>query len=134
MIEVIIPGKPMSQKRHRDSKNGGKYDPSKQDKKRIRNFFLPHKPTEPLECLLKVDIYAFFRTPTSWSGVKKKRSEGKYRPKTPDVDNIEKIIYDALNKYIYVDDSQIVRSVTEKYYSVQPCTVIKIESIQQDKI
>ena len=134
MIEVIIPGDPVSQKRHRDSKHGGKYDPSKKDKKRIRNLFLQHKPTKPLECLLRVDIYAFFETPKSWSKKKRKEARGKFRSKTPDVDNLQKIIFDALNKYVYKDDAQIVSSKTEKYYSTKPCTVIRITKIEQEYI
>ena len=126
MIEVIIAGDPMSQKRHRPSKWGGNYDPSSEEKKRIRNCFLPHKPPKPLTGHLHVTIVAFFRTPTSWSNKKKKEAEGAFRGKTPDVDNIAKIIFDALNNYIYKDDAQIVSSRVEKRYSVKPCTVIKI--------
>lgn len=134
-IEVIIPGKPFSQKRHRDRGNGrGKYDPSSTDKKRIRDYFFEHKPTKPYEGLLSVEIYAFFETPKSWSDKKRKESEGKFRGKVPDCDNIEKIIFDALNKYIYKDDDLIVDQLTQKRYSIKPCTVIKIKSIDQDYI
>lgn len=134
MIKVIIPGDPLSQKRHRTTKKGHRYDPSSSDKQVIRNWFLPHKPAEPLKGLLRVTIIAFFRTPKSWSEAKKKRAEGKYRGKTPDSDNLEKIVFDALNKYIYHDDAQIVSNKTEKFYSVQPCTVITIEKIEQEFI
>jgi Holliday junction resolvase RusA-like endonuclease len=133
-IEVIIPGKPLAQKRHRTSKNGKRYDPSSGDKQTIRGYFLPHKPTEPYEGLLEVEVYAFFQTPTSWSEKKQKYAEGKFRGKTPDSDNIEKIIFDALNKYIYTDDALIVKNKTERRYSMKPCTVIRIKSIEQEYI
>lgn len=133
-IEVIIPGEPKSQKRHRPSKRGGYYDPSSKDKEFIRNYFLKHKPTEPYEGLLSVEIYAFFKTPESWSEKKKKQAEGKFRGKTPDSDNLEKIVFDALNKYIYRDDALIVQNKTERRYSVKPCTVIRIKSIEQEYI
>ena len=133
-IEVIIPGDPFAQKRHRSNGRGGNYDPSSDDKKRIRDFFFEHKPTKPYEGLLSVEIYAFFQTPKSWSEKKKKEAEGKFRGKTPDSDNVEKIIFDALNKYIYRDDSLIVINKTERRYSVKPCTVIRIKSIEQEYI
>jgi Holliday junction resolvase RusA-like endonuclease len=130
-IEVIIPGQPMSQKRHRPSFRGGNYDPSSEDKKRIQNCFLHVKPTKPTTELLRMDIFAFFETPTSWSEKKRQQYEGLYRGKTPDCDNIQKIVMDALNKFLYVDDKQIVSSHTEKFYSVMPCTVIRIKTINQ---
>ena len=37
--------------------------------------------------------------------------------KTPDNDNIEKIIYDVLNGVVYNDDSQIVENTTKKFYN-----------------
>ena len=133
-IEVIIPGQPKAQKRHRDSRNGGKYDPSSEDKKLIRNYFFPHRQPEPYEGLLEVEIYAFFQTPKSWSEKKQKYAEGKFRGKTPDSDNVDKIIFDALNKYIYRDDALIVKHKTERRYSMKPCTVIRIKSIEQECI
>lgn len=42
---------------------------------------------------------------------------GMVRPtKKPDIDNIEKAVFDALNRLAYNDDSQIVRTVSEKVY------------------
>ncbi len=32
---IVIPGNPVAKKRHRDSKHGGKYNPSAADEKRI---------------------------------------------------------------------------------------------------
>jgi Holliday junction resolvase RusA-like endonuclease len=131
-IEVIIPGQPMSQKRHRTGRGGHRYDPSKSDKERIQNCFLHVKPTKPTKELLRMDIFAFFETPTSWSEEKRQKYEGLYRGKTPDCDNLDKLVFDALNKYLYADDKQIVSSHTEKYYSVMPCTVIRIKTINQE--
>ena len=129
-MRIVIP-ETYSQKRHRTSKNGHRYDPSAKDKKTIREHLLPIKPKEPLESNLEVHITAFFKTPTSWSDKKKAEVEGEYRPKTPDTDNIEKILFDSMNGYIFKDDKQIVRCVTEKRYSVKPATVIRINEISE---
>ena len=40
--------------------------------------------------------------------------------KKPDIDNIVKVVADALNGIAYADDKQIVSLVVEKYYSVRP--------------
>ena len=133
-IKVVIPGQPRAQKRHRPSFRGGNFDPSSEDKKVIRDHFFPHKQPKPYEGLLSIEIYAFFQTPKSWSEKKKKEVEGKFRGKTPDVDNICKIVLDSLNKYIYTDDNLVVIQKVEKRYSVKPCTVIKLKSIEQEYI
>lgn len=133
-IKVIIPGQPLAQKRHIPSFRGGNFDPSSEDKKTVRDYFFPHKPPKPYEGLLRVEIYAFFQTPKSWSKKKQDYAEGKYRGKTPDSDNLEKLIFDALNNYIYKDDALIVVNKTERMYSMKPCTVIRIKSLEQEYI
>jgi Holliday junction resolvase RusA-like endonuclease len=39
---------------------------------------------------------------------------------TPDLDNIEKAVLDALNGVAYVDDKQIFRKYTEKSWAETP--------------
>lgn len=47
--------------------------------------------------------------------------EGKLHPtKKPDLDNIAKIVLDALNGIAYKDDSQVVKLTVEKHYSDNP--------------
>jgi Holliday junction resolvase RusA-like endonuclease len=78
---------------------------------------------------LEMTIIAYFAIPKSAS--KKKREEmilGKIRPtKKPDMDNIVKIIADALNQIAYKDDSQIVDTLVRKYYSDNPRVEIIIK-------
>lgn len=125
-MKLIIPGQPKSQKRHRTARSGHRYDPSSKDKKVIRRHALQIKPPKPIKDLLRVEVDAYFQTPTSWSDAKIERHEGRRRGKTPDVDNIEKIIFDALNKMIWQDDKQIVESKVRKFYSNTPRTEITI--------
>lgn len=78
---------------------------------------------------LDMTICAYFAIPKSAS--KKKREEmmlGKIRPtKKPDMDNIIKIIADALNQIAYKDDSQIVDAQVRKYYSDNPRVEVMIK-------
>lgn len=73
-------------------------------------------------------IFAYYSIPKSAS--KKKRElmlAGKIRPtKKPDVDNIEKIVADALNQFAYKDDSQIVDTMVRKFYDEKPRVEVMI--------
>lgn len=81
---------------------------------------------------LSLSIHAFFAIPKSAS--KKKRQDmidGIIRPtKKPDMDNIIKIIADALNQIAYKDDSQIVDTTIQKYYSDNPRVIVMIKEAE----
>lgn len=67
---------------------------------------------------LRVEIETRHEIPASYS--KKRRQaclNGSERPqKKPDIDNIEKLVLDALNKKAWEDDTQVVEIETKKYY------------------
>ena len=71
---------------------------------------------------LEMRIAAYYAIPKSAS--KKKRADmiaGIIRPcKKPDMDNVIKIIADALNEIAYKDDAQIVDTVVSKFYAEEP--------------
>lgn len=126
-LEFIIPDRqPFAQKRHRPSYNGGMYDPSSEDKKIVQQWMFPVKPPKPLTGAFGVTITAFFQIPESWSQKKKDWHEGRRCPKYKDDDNIEKIIFDAMQGYLIEDDRMICENHTFKYYSIRPCTHVKL--------
>ena len=49
--------------------------------------------------------------------------------KKPDIDNILKSIFDALNGYAFADDSQIVKVVAEKVYADEPFVEVAIDEL-----
>jgi Holliday junction resolvase RusA-like endonuclease len=77
---------------------------------------------------LRADILIGCSIPKSYS--KKKHAlcvEHKIAPaKKPDVDNILKAIFDALNGYAYADDSQIIKIKAEKIYTEEPFVEVEI--------
>ena len=78
---------------------------------------------------LRLDIVAYYGIPKSES---KKRQEamakGYLRPtKKPDYDNVQKIVGDALNQVAYKDDSQIVDSRVQKFWSYTPRITVTIQ-------
>ena len=76
----------------------------------------------PLEGPIKFNMCAYLPVPPSWSN--KKRADaiaGKIFPiGKPDFDNYAKLISDAINQLVFVDDSQIVTSTIYKRYSDRP--------------
>lgn len=88
---------------------------------------------DELQGELKLTVMAYFKMPKSASKKKKQQMElGEIRPiKKPDMDNIIKIVSDALNGIAYEDDKQITNVVAEKYYSYEPRVEITVEKIRK---
>ena len=80
---------------------------------------------------LSISLVAYYGIPKSASKrVKAAMESGALRPiKTPDTDNILKIVCDSLNGVAYRDDAQIVDSRVQKFYSAIPRVDIVIEDI-----
>jgi len=76
----------------------------------------------PLDGALTCFVEAFMPIPASWSNKKRAAaSVGSIFPVgKPDGDNIQKCVGDALNKIIWVDDSQIIMWQCLKLYSDFP--------------
>lgn len=81
---------------------------------------------EPQEAVYLL-IDAVFRIPASMSkGDRKKAISGEILPvKRADADNIAKVCMDALNGYLYHDDSQVVEVYCRKMYGEQPKVIIR---------
>ena len=133
-MTLIIPGKPMGKQRPRVLKSGITYTPQRtvNYETLVKEIFATEcKLKKPSEKPIRLEIRAYFQMPQSIS--KKKREEmlkGKIRPtQKPDVDNIVKIIADALNGLAYLDDKQIISCNVEKYYSDTPRVEINIEEV-----
>jgi Holliday junction resolvase RusA-like endonuclease len=136
IIRFKIYGEPVAKGRPRFSFRGKfarAYTPAKTAaaENNLRAQALMYKPVNPLDTALFVGIKVFRSIPKSMS---KKRIEaaekGEIRPVTkPDIDNYQKLVYDALNGIFWRDDSQIVDSRAAKFYSVTPRIEIEIMEI-----
>lgn len=82
---------------------------------------------EMVEC----EINAFYSIPKATS--KKKHQlmlDRILRPtKKPDLDNLQKSLFDGLNKVAFQDDTQIVSIVCNKYYSDSPRVEITLRGV-----
>ena len=87
----------------------------------IRQYFLINNkgPIKILESRVRVKIVAYFKIPQSTKkALISDMVENKISPtKKPDIDNIIKIVLDALNNFIIKDDIQVCKLETEKVYT-----------------
>lgn len=87
----------------------------------VKQYFKIHYPnSEPSENRVFVKITAYFKIPKNTSKKDLKLiEEGILSPtKKPDIDNVVKIVLDALNKLAFKDDNQITKLEVEKCYTM----------------
>jgi Holliday junction resolvase RusA-like endonuclease len=85
---------------------------------------------EILEGPLKIEVFAGFGIPKSWSAAKSARALiGTIRPTgKPDIDNVLKAM-DALNGIVWRDDAQVVTASISKRYTDNPRLRIEVERL-----
>jgi Holliday junction resolvase RusA-like endonuclease len=90
---------------------------------------LPYKPAEPLQGPLCVVLTLHCGIPASWSRRKRVDAITRIISPTgkPDVDNVVKLVLDAMNGVFYLDDKQVVELHASKYYSDVPRIEVSIE-------
>jgi len=104
LIEFFVPIEPVGKGRPIVCRNGHAFTPTKtrNAEQEIRAFFLDkYKNFVPLQGALEVWIEFVVIMPKS-------RKKDKHCITKPDLDNSVKLCFDALNKYAYNDDKQIV--------------------------
>jgi len=123
MIEIIVPGIPVAKARARIIKKGFAYTPREtvifENKVALCSY--GHRPREPFDCALIVDITFYFPKPKS-------RKKYKYPDRKPDIENCAKSCLDGMQGIIYTNDSRIVDLNLKKRYG-EPKTIIKIETM-----
>ena len=138
-----IPGMPMGKARPRFRRNGMAYTPkeTKQYEQKIKDIALHQanicqyiKPSE--DTPMRMHITAWYPIPASYSNKKRQQiQDGTLQPnKKPDLDNIMKIIADALNHIAYHDDKQIVECVLRKQYVTEnndPNVAVFVEAMYE---
>ena len=134
MRRITILGEPFGKQRHRAGK-GFSYTPAKtvNYENLVQLIYQEaYAGQKMLEGPMAIRIDAWFGIPKSTS--KKKKAlmlEGKIRPtKRPDIDNIEKIIADALEGLAYANDSCIVKAQVEKWYAEIPRVEVRLVELE----
>lgn len=76
---------------------------------------------------LAMTVMASWKYPSSWP---KSKCIPQYRTGRPDADNIGKLIADALNGIIYVDDAQLAVVTVSKFYGASSFVRVRIEPLE----
>lgn len=131
MGEITIKGPPVAKGRPRLRKDGGTYTPQKtvNAERHIAQAWKA-KYKEQLSGALRITICAAFLVPKSKSKKEKEcLLDKKYQTSRPDLDNIVKLVLDALNEIAYADDKCICDIRAFKVYDTMEYTYIKIEEL-----
>lgn len=140
VYEFSIPGAPIPKGRARSrivAKGGASfarhYTPAKT---RVAEATLAARvmqfcPPWPLSGPIELSVEFMLPIPPSWS--KRKRSAALHgelqHTSRPDLDNLLKLLKDALNGLFWIDDRQIVSVAAAKSYAEVPCTAVRIEEV-----
>ena len=131
--EIEVPGHIKGKGRPRvNSYTGMVYTPTttKDYEYLVEQYFLLKYPKfKPFEGRLSVNIIATFNIPKSTKKCEvEKMLQNQISPtKKPDIDNIVKIILDAMNKFAFKDDTQITKLSVEKKYGEEEKIYIEID-------
>lgn len=138
-MRIVVDGNPIAKKRPRFVRRGkfvSTYNPQETEEGR---FLLLAKGqiSGPLQGPLRVDCIFYMPRPKSHYGTGKKAGVLKqdaplYHTKKPDIDNLQKTVYDCLNGFAWSDDSIICISESKKLYSDRPRTEIVIMEVDNE--
>ena len=139
-MKVSYEGKPIAKARHRMYRNIA-YDPQAKLKNKIKSIFAAQFRSqgylEPLKGAIAAKVDAKYPIPKSWS---KKRQASvltgidNFVTSRPDLDNIEKFVFDTLNAVAYLDDSQIVSIKSQKTYSENPGVEVTLSRLEDTMV
>jgi Holliday junction resolvase RusA-like endonuclease len=136
-IEFTVLGEPHAQMRHKTFKRGtftGAYDPSADIKKDFLLTVQSKAPKEPITDPIMLTVVFYFGRPKSHYRTGKNSEMLKddcpeWHTSRKDIDNLQKLIFDALNGIFWKDDAQICWVEAQKKYSERPRTFIKISTL-----
>lgn len=129
---------PKAQARHRHTRSGHVYDPSKKDKQEFLKLILNQLPKEPIKDPISIAITWELPYPKKWlrtgryEGLVKDQAPSVHSSK-PDIDNLEKFLFDSLNGKLFVDDCLIWLVTKQKVYSIDPGVTIEVEISNERK-
>jgi len=141
-VELDIPGKPIGKARPRVTRRGITYTPktTADREKLVRQIYAAKYPDrDPFTCPLRVAMTAVYPVPVSApAGRRRDMMRGCILPTSrPDLDNVAKLILDALNGLAYEDDSRVCLLDISKRYAregEEPHTSVIISEIAADEM
>ena len=139
VVHFHVPGQPVGKGRPRIGKVGNHarmFTPAKTMSYEGMVAHIAHQAMQGrplLEAAVLVDLFLDCQIPASWSQKKQALAlAGKVLPTTkPDIDNVLKAIFDALNGVVWKDDVQCCSVAVAKRYSTTPGVRVQVVEMQQ---
>lgn len=130
-IKFVVLGQPQGKARPRLTTRGvyaRAYTPKKTVEYEELIRFSYRSSLKASEKPIRMWINAYYSIPKSFNKAKRQQAiDNVIKPCVkPDIDNVTKCVFDALNGIAYTDDAQIIKVSCEKYYSVAPRLEITI--------
>lgn len=134
---IFLPGEPVAQQSFRVNKSGHKYPTeAAKRKEQIRQMIKYQRPgLKPLLGPLFVFVYFSFRPPKQLNRYGRDMiSRGTWLEKftKPDVDNLKKNLYDAMQGLVYRNDSQICGGSWFKGYGIEPGIEVAVYRLEPE--
>lgn len=93
----------------------------------LRTALLPHRPEEPLQGCVRIDVEWVFATPD-------KKKWGKWKTTRPDRSNLMKMFEDEMTRAgFWRDDAQLVSGNVDKYWDKEGRIVVCIEELEEKR-
>ncbi len=129
-ITITIPGAPRGKQRPRAGANRRIYTPQETVNAEawVKACAVEQVGIPRFECALEIDVTLARDVPESWSRKKRAAALAGTFPAVgrPDIDNAVKLLVDALNGIVWVDDAQIVAMTVRKRFSESPGTTMVV--------
>jgi Holliday junction resolvase RusA-like endonuclease len=130
-VRFTIPGKAVAKGRPRATRSGRMFTPAKTANAEAFIRHLAHDAMQgrpPLIGPVQMTIEVAAPVPASWPKRKQAAAlSGAIMPTArPDLDNLCKLVSDALNGICFADDSQVVRLLATKTYGLVPQTIVTV--------
>jgi Holliday junction resolvase RusA-like endonuclease len=139
-LEFTIPGEPKPKGRGRASVVKGTNrarihtpDKTREAEQTLAARALPFRPDEPWDCPIHLDVIFVLPMPKTMSKWKVEAVEAGcfFHTKKPDRDNLLKLLKDALNGLMWIDDSQVCSGTEQKVYGHVPRTWVRMRKLEQ---
>ena len=139
-IQFIVPGQPVGKGRAKAARRGKfitMYTPQKTVNYEGLVAHAAHVAMNGRDlvtgaCSVELDIRVMI--PESWSNKRKTLAvNGALAPtKKPDIDNVEKGIFDGMNGVVWKDDVQVVQVTKRKRYAETPGVVVIVRELDKE--
>lgn len=129
MIQFEIPGEAVPWARAGGGKTVFRFTPQKQRNYMVAIQFYAARAMKGhklFDCALELSIKAVYARPKSHT---KRQQASDWKTTKADSDNIAKLVGDAANKIVWLDDAQIARLVVEKIYGDKPRMEVTIKEL-----